>query len=90
MMPVEGLSDLTVVKAGADGVWKTGPLAATAPFHDITTEFPFGFDFLEHQFDLGEFPTTYSITATQMGSDGAGSSSYTVEVQKGHGVKVGI
>lgn len=90
MMPVEGLSDLTVVKAGADGVWKTEPLAATAPFHDIVTEFPFDFGVLQHQYDLGEYPTTYSITAIEIGSDGGGRSSYKVEVQKGHGVEVGI
>lgn len=90
MMPIEGLSDTKTVKAGANGVWKTEPMAATAPFHDVTTEFPYGFGELQPLYKLTEDPTTFVITATEMNATGAAGSSYSVEVRVGHGENVGL
>ncbi len=90
LMPIEGLSDMKTVKAGADGIWKTEPLAATAPFHDVTTEFPYGFGELRNQYKLTEDPTTFIITATEIAASGAAGSSYSVEVRAGRGVNTGL
>ncbi|GEM_PF-3584687 len=90
VMPIEGLSDIQVVRADDDGVWKTDPLAATAPFHDLITDIPIDFGVLNDLYEFEEYPTVYVITATEIGPDETPVSSYTVETLKGRGTEVGL
>ncbi len=90
VMPIEGLSDVQNVRAGSDGVWKTEPMAATAPFHDLLTEFPIDFGDLEGLYDYEEYPTVFTITAAETGSDGSAVSSYSIETLRGRGTRVGL
>lgn len=90
VMPIEGLSDIQLVRAGADGVWKTEPMAATAPFHDLATDWQFDFGILEPLYEWHEYPTVFAITALEIGPDGRPAASYAIETLRGRGVEVGL
>lgn len=89
ILPMEGLSGSQEVSAGADGIWKTSPLPATAPWEDITTELPDGYGILDPLYELDYYPTTFLITATEIGAGGNEIASYSVQPIRGP-VKVGL
>jgi hypothetical protein len=90
ILPYEGTTAVATVKADSNGNWETPPMALTAPFSDadLDTEASFGV-FTPFFRWPEESPTVYTITATAMDTSGREIASYSIEVTRAAGVRVG-
>jgi hypothetical protein len=84
VLPLEGLTDITQVRADADGLWQTPPLVAASPFTDSEPELPFKLGIFSPWWaqDWSEPPIVYNISATVMTPDGGEQAQYSVDVTR--------
>lgn len=88
ILPLEGLTAVEDVRADDDGIFRTPPMAAAAPFEERKTRIPGDFGVLSGIYRFKEYPTAYVITAIALGADGQELAGYSVEVLKGRGERL--
>ncbi|MHB0997918.1 MAG: copper amine oxidase N-terminal domain-containing protein [Armatimonadota bacterium] len=90
VLPIEGISAYTEVKAGSDGRWRTGPLPVTSPFASDETDLSADFGIFNGLFrQKDEPPIIYTIRAVSVGTDGSEKSSFSIDVTKRPGIVTG-
>ena len=87
ILPIQGLTAVSEVRADQSGSWETPPLPAVVPFYeDRKQPFPGAFGELSDIFKFPEEPPViYTITAVGIGSDGKEQTAYSIEVTQQEG-----
>lgn len=86
VLPMEGITAVSEVRADRDGIWETPPLSAVTPFFEDRQGIPDGFGELSDIFKFPEEPpVVYTITAAGISSDGREQAAYSIEVTKREG-----
>ncbi|MCL6628018.1 MAG: copper amine oxidase N-terminal domain-containing protein [Armatimonadetes bacterium] len=90
ILPYEGVTAVATVKADNNGQWETPPMAVAAPFSDMDPDLEASFGIFTPLFRWPqEPPTVYTITATAVSTTGQEIASYSVEVTKIAGTRIG-
>ena len=90
ILPYEGIAAIEEVKADKDGHWQTSPMSIAVPFAEKEPSLPADFGVFTDIFKYPEEPPTiYTITAASIGPGGRVQATYSVEVTRKPGVKIG-